>query len=158
MVLLSKLSHTDLFKTVKLGVDEELYVDEVLSDYSLVDVGCLILKSGYGKLVKVKFPISLLDDFNSFNVGDKISVEGVLRLNTTDLLYVQVNTVLNHEPLGSGFVSDTTVDDVDNIDEVLREDPRVADWRFKVLNRDKVCQCCGGHKHLEAHSYLTKRG
>lgn len=32
-----------------------------------------------------------------------------------------------------------------------RNSPEYRIWQKAVIEHDKVCQCCGGHKHLEAH-------
>jgi len=33
----------------------------------------------------------------------------------------------------------------------MSENPNYNNWRNKILNRDKVCQCCGLDKHLQVH-------
>ena len=32
-----------------------------------------------------------------------------------------------------------------------RNSPEYRIWQKGIIERDKVCQCCGGHKHLQAH-------
>ena len=32
-----------------------------------------------------------------------------------------------------------------------RNSPEYRIWQKAIIEHDKVCQCCGGHKHLEAH-------
>ena len=37
------------------------------------------------------------------------------------------------------------------VTEINRESPEYRQWVTDIQNRDKVCQICGGTKHLEAH-------
>jgi replicative DNA helicase Mcm len=37
------------------------------------------------------------------------------------------------------------------VTEINRESPEYRQWVTDIHNRDKVCQICGGTKHLEAH-------
>lgn len=36
-----------------------------------------------------------------------------------------------------------------------RSSSEYEDWRDSVIERDGVCQCCGGHKYLEAHHIFS---
>lgn len=45
----------------------------------------------------------------------------------------------------------TSVKQQQNSSSRISENPQYNDWRKNVLNRDKVCQCCGLDKHLHVH-------
>ena len=45
---------------------------------------------------------------------------------------------------------------IDNVEEIekeygVRDSPEYNAWRFEVISRDKVCQCCGSKKYPIAH-------
>lgn len=150
-MLLSDFNVRKLFKSVELGVDETLYIANIDYNNSLNYKMVLILENKQGLSVNVKFPIDFNESVLDYSLGNIISVKGTLKLDTEDLFYLLVDEVLSYG-IGDGEYTPLVEDDNEGIDVgIRRDDPRVKQWREAVIKRDKVCKCCGGEKHLEAH-------
>lgn len=81
--------------------------------------------------------------YDDYNVGDTVELTGTVkirRFRNTFQLYVVCDDINLVEK---------------NIEKTLTTDDRSSQeykkWHKEIHNRDKVCQICGGHKHLEAH-------
>ena len=102
-----------------------------------------------------KLLVRLYDDscsFDKYHVGDFVKLTGVYSIDGDTMEY----SLLCNNIDVLDLEEDTELVDFDSVDEaILREDSEVRDWRDKVINRDGVCQCCGGHKHLEAHHIFS---
>ena len=75
-------------------------------------------------------------DFDKYHNGNKVEAFGIFKKNTfhvIDMVIIEENAI---EPLPVNRNSET---------------PGYNNWRKSIINRDKVCQCCGYDKHLEAH-------
>lgn len=83
--------------------------------------------------------------YDDYCVHEKLQITGVLRTfsngNGFDY-YFDVHYVVK---LPDSSTEEIIVDDGD------RNYPEYKEWVKQVINRDKVCQCCGAEKHLEAH-------
>ncbi len=99
-----------------------------------------------------KFNVKLLDDLCSVDEyfeGQQIGLTGFLKII----------------PVKDGFKNFIVANHIKKINDQngkifsfdLKEDGKRQstsedkEWRKKVIDRDSVCQCCGGEKHLEAH-------
>lgn len=150
-MLLSNIHVDYLFKSVEIGVSEELYIADVRLFVDNYYTQSLILENNQGEIITVKIPYNLDGSDIEYSVGNPISVMGVLKLNTDDLFYLDVEKVIHY---GIGDY-EPVVDESIVESGVERNDPKVRQWREAVINRDKVCQCCGGDKHLEAHHIFS---
>lgn len=84
--------------------------------------------------------------YDDYFVHEKLRVTGILKtVNQGDNFeyYVESNYVV-------GLPDSAVPEEIINDDE-SRNSPEYNEWVKQVINRDKVCQCCGGEKHLEAH-------
>ena len=142
-IVLKNLSVDDLFSTVKIGVDEELYI-------SSIDVDYIILSNNDGQEIKL-----FTDSEFIFNtkcaVNGIISCCGTLMLSIEDSFFIELSEVLSYLPPKNQVFKEEDMFE----DEILRTDIRVKRWRDKVISRDKVCRCCGGDKHLDAHHIFS---
>ena len=85
--------------------------------------------------------------YDEYMMYNKLQITGVLRTfrNTSNGdfdYYFKANNIVklpDSSLFGEGFIEDT------------RNSPEYREWVKSVIDRDKVCQCCGGEKHLEAH-------
>lgn len=80
---------------------------------------------------------------------DVVCLTGTLktyRKSDTFNLYLIVNHIEFLEKWGEIDLEDIPTEFTND-----RKDPRYNTWRNEVLHRDKVCQCCGLEKRLEAH-------
>ena len=146
---LNDISIDNLHSTIILGVDESLYIVDFGYDDSLEYYQYLILANQENDEIKVVLPEGYVLN-EDYNLSDNIAVTGILKLDTIDLFYVELVDIIEHIPFDEGFI------DFDSTDEAIsRGDSRVTYWRNAVLNRDKVCKCCGGHKYLEAHHIFS---
>lgn len=83
--------------------------------------------------------------YDDYFIHEKLQITGVLKTFKRDdkfEYYLDSNYVVQ---LPDSSVHEEIIDD-DN-----RNSPEYHKWVKGVINRDKVCQCCGGEKHLEAH-------
>lgn len=80
---------------------------------------------------------------------DVVCLTGILktyRKSDTFNLYLTVNHIEFLEKWGEIDLENISTEFTND-----RNDPRNNTWRNEVLHRDKVCQCCGLDKRLEAH-------
>ena len=85
---------------------------------------------------------------NNYKPHDKIQIKAQLSMerqnkNTiTQLLRIYEIQIINeeHEEHEEQETNTST-----------RKTQKYKEWVTKIQKRDKVCQCCGGNKHLEAH-------
>ena len=101
----------------------------------------------------VNLKLILEDDMvNRLIVDDSVRVTGILK------------TYRNNEGKFEKYLYVNYIDYIDTYDETLFADEKSEDentasrtsaeytrWRRNVLKRDKVCQCCGLDKRLQAH-------
>lgn len=138
-IVLKDISVDDIFSLVKLGIDEQLYIDSV-------GINDMVLVNDRGDSIKVTYP----SDDKEYTVNGIISCCGTLMLSVEDLFFLEIDNILSYTP-----IKDQKFKELNNSNEILRSDIHVKRWRDKVINRDKVCQCCGGDKHLEAHHIFS---
>lgn len=97
-----------------------------------------------------RLPVVLKGDVCSYDdylMYEKLRITGVLKTfrdesNDNFGYYFEANNVVRLPDSLSNF---------SEIVEDTRNTPEYREWVNSILNRDKVCQCCGGEKHLEAH-------
>ena len=83
--------------------------------------------------------------YDDYFIHEKLQITGVLKTFKRDdkfEYYIDSNYVVQ---LPDSSVHEEIIE-VEN-----RNSPEYNEWVKGVINRDKVCQCCGGEKHLEAH-------
>jgi len=85
--------------------------------------------------------------YDEYMMHNKLQITGVLRTfrnTSTELFeyYFKANNIVKL-PDSLPFEEDSMED--------TRNSPEYREWVKSVIDRDKVCQCCGGEKHLEAH-------
>ena len=154
-MLLLDLNLECLGLDVEVGVDEDLYIVDIDYTSSLEYSMFMILEDSFNNSIKVKFPIDFnMDDVN-YSVGNLISVKGTVRLDTEEWFYLIADEVLEYGICDDKFVPDDANEDIVVDSGIQRSDYRVKQWREAVIKRDKVCRCCGGHKHLEAHHIFS---
>ena len=94
---------------------------------------------------------------DDWNVGDYITLTGILTVANEDLLLKAVSIEkceLTHdiEDLEDTYNLLMKFDNAFTEQETLDRNTKEYNlWKNKVLKRDKVCQCCGGDKYLEVH-------
>lgn len=89
----------------------------------------------------------LYDDcsHDNYMIGDALRITGTLKaikLEDGFDYFLEANFI---EKLD--YVSEVPED----IQRTDRNSPEYRIWQKAIVDYDKVCQCCGGHKHLEAH-------
>lgn len=149
---LNDISVDYLFKIVSIGVNEEVIIEDIDYINSSSDLYQHVLVSNGYDDIKLIFDYGCFkNNIGAINIGDAVSVIGILRLDTEDLFYVEVSEILNH------VSCDKYDNQVDLEDDISRNDSEVAIWRQKVISRDKVCRCCGVDKtkYLEAHHIFS---
>lgn len=91
--------------------------------------------------------ILLHDDCSHDNyfIGNNLKITGILKA-------IKLKDGFDY------FLEANYIEKLDHVSEVS-EDMKYGDrnsseyriWQKAIIENDKVCQCCGGHKHLEAH-------
>lgn len=97
--------------------------------------------------------IILEDDLvNTVSKYDEVNIIGILKpeYNKKTKNFKKILYVNNIFPLNAAK-EENVEDSFDIDDEVSRNSSEYSNWRNNVLNRDKVCQCCGLEKRLHAH-------
>ena len=128
---LGELTTDNLFNFVELGFDEPLIIDAIgyLNPYPY-----FVLVNGDGVSINVRFNALCCSGVDDFIVNDIVRCAGILKLDTEDLFCLDLREIWK--------VSHLSRED---------NDVGVGDFIRLVLERDKVCQCCGVDKHLEVH-------
>ena len=94
-----------------------------------------------------KLILCLHDDdcsYDKYYVGNHVSVTGILKTYKEKdgfEYYFDCNNIVQ-------LTSDVTIQELDPND---RKSPEYKIWQKTIIDTDKVCACCGGHKHLHAH-------
>ena len=129
-------------RSFRLLQEESKYIDTQLA----------ILSNSYEEFSERELPteIEVLfeDDLvNKVLKNDMVELIGTLKTfrekSGKFRKYIFVNNIIGLPPIS---FSDERMDD-----EISRNDPDYNKWRDEVLNRDKVCQCCGLEKRLQVH-------
>ena len=144
---LGDLTTDNLFNFVELGFDEPLIIDAIgyLNPYPY-----FVLVKGDGVSINVRFNALCCSGVDDFIVNDIVRCAGILKLDTEDLFCLDLREIWKVSHL-SREEDNIGVDDIIGDGVVDRNDPQVRDFIRLVLERDKVCQCCGADKHLEVH-------
>ena len=129
-------------RSFKLLPEESTYVDTQIITVSSND--------------KAYPSIFVLEDklVGQLKLGDDVEVTGILKTKQLNKKVFEKYFKIMHFQI------------LENEDEYFREpsedlsdDVRGSkeydEWRNHVINRDQVCQCCGGHKHLEVHHIFS---
>lgn len=83
--------------------------------------------------------------YDNYAIYDSLQITGVLKAykkGNNFGYYFEANNVVK---LINSVISD------DEFSEGNRNSPEYTNWVNEVINRDRICQCCGGEKHLVAH-------
>ena len=83
--------------------------------------------------------------YDAYNMYDSLQITGILKAykkGNKFIYYFETNNVVK---LPNSIIPE------DEISERDRNSPEYNQWVKEVINRDKICQCCGGEKHLVAH-------
>lgn len=99
---------------------------------------------------KITYPTKLLleDDLvGKVRVGDTVLVTGTVSTYSLKGDYFKYLKVNNIEILENN----ETLNNLPEDEAKGRTTVEYKSWHDNVIARDGVCQCCGGHKHLEAH-------
>lgn len=133
-------------RSFRLLEDESQYIDSQ----------ALMLGMSFGdNKTPRKLKVIVEDDLTSYNdytLGQLVRVTGVLKTRSNKngkyTVYLQGNNIkkLDSEELKQ---YDYEIDSTGEYGD--RNSPEYRMWRDKVISRDRVCQCCGGDKHLQAH-------
>ena len=83
--------------------------------------------------------------YDDYSIGDNLRFTGILKaisLSEGFDYFLEANLI-------------EKLDYVTEVPEDLKKGDRNSSeykiWQKAIIDNDKVCQCCGGHKHLEAH-------
>lgn len=91
----------------------------------------------------------LLKDSNSsyddYNMYDSLQITGFLKAYKKGNKFIYYFNANNVVKLPNSIIPDEEILEGD------RNSPEYTQWVKEVINRDKICQCCGGEKHLVAH-------
>ena len=129
-------------RSFRLLQEESKYIDTQLA----------ILSNSYEEFSEREHPTELdvifEDDLvNKVLRNDMVELIGTLKTfrekSGKFRKYLYVNNIIGLPPIS---FSDEKIDD-----EISRNNPEYNKWREDVLNRDKVCQCCGLEKRLQVH-------
>lgn len=129
-------------RSFRLLQEESKYIDTQLA----------ILSNSYEEFSERELPTEIEvifeDDLvNKVLKNDMVELIGTLKTfrekSGKFRKYIFVNNIIGLPPIS---FSDERMNY-----EISRNDPDYNKWRDEVLNRDKVCQCCGLEKRLQVH-------
>lgn len=83
--------------------------------------------------------------YDGYTMYDSLQITGILKVYKKGdklIYYFEANNIVK---LPNSIIPE------DEISEGDRNSPEYNQWVNEVINRDKICQCCGGEKHLVAH-------
>ena len=86
--------------------------------------------------------------FDLYSMGQEVRITGILKSFSSNYGYeyfLECNLI---EILNDS--EDSEYDEYGN-----RNSPEYRTWQKVVIDSDRVCQCCGGSKHLEAHHIFS---
>lgn len=116
---------------------------------SYVDVQKLVLGN---ESTNKKLPVFLVGEdccYDDYNVMDIVRVTGILKVNIYKNnfdYYLEVESIDKIDVIEDDFNDESSEDD-----SVDRNTSEYTQWHKEIINKDKVCQCCGGHKYLQVH-------
>lgn len=125
-------------RSFRLLQEESKYVDKQI-----------IISSVNGGAYPSIFVLS--DDLVSqLKIGDNVTITGILKTYQTNNGSINKYFDVNYLKVLGNEDSEFNLSEVE-----VRNSKEYEKWRNQVINRDQVCQCCGGHKHLEAHHIFS---
>lgn len=83
--------------------------------------------------------------YDSYNMYDSLKITGFLKAYKKGNKFVYYFEANNVVKLPNSIIPEEEISEGD------RNSPEYNQWVKEVINRDKICQCCGGEKHLVAH-------
>ncbi|WP_405285993.1 hypothetical protein [Methanobrevibacter sp.] len=132
-------------RSFRLLYDESKYID--------VQKLIIGMDMGHNKTSR-ELLIFLEDDLISqdgYKVGQHIRFTGVLNSYSTNNSKLDTYLKCNNIERLPDMMVDYDDEDVSEEEYGARDSPEYKAWRNEILNRDKVCQCCGSEKEPVAH-------
>jgi len=85
--------------------------------------------------------------YDKYHVGQTVQIKGVLQSRyTKNSNFELILNSFNIQILPNKETKEIATDTQTN-----RQTPEYRSWHKEILDRDKVCQVCGGNRHLEVH-------
>lgn len=81
----------------------------------------------------------------NYQINDKINIKGHFYYSQKGKKFTP--TIM----CGEINILETNTSQIPKSEGTYRDDEGYTNWVTKINNRDKICQICGGTKHLEAH-------
>lgn len=85
--------------------------------------------------------------YDKYHVGQTVQIKGVLQ----SIYAKKPNFELILNSFNIQILPNKETEEIPTDTQINRQTPEYRNWHKEILNRDKVCQACGGHKHLEVH-------
>ena len=124
---------------------------KILSDVSKYQDVQKITTSDKGKAYPHIF-ILHGDLVSQVKTGDYIEMSGIPRMNLIrDKKHIEYNKFFDVNYLKVIDDKNNEIVSSEELDVDVRNSKEYNNWKQEVINRDQVCQCCGGHKYLHAH-------